>query len=89
MGYCFDSLNANVFYRGQAETDTISDNSKIDLTLVNIGRKNGNAHILALRNVLNSLVLTPHVFGQQGGHELHGIVGLEKGGLIGYHGVSH
>ncbi len=81
-------LEAHILDRGQPEPDLPIHHGKIRLAFVHIRGKDLDPHGPAFGDVLDGLVLIPHVLGQEGGHKLDRIMGLEIGGLIGDHGIG-
>ena len=74
---------AHVLDGGQAEADRVAGHAEAHLRAVDVGRLHADAHRPAFLDVLHDLVGVAHFRGQQGGHELDRIVGLEVGGLVG------
>ena len=56
---------------------------EIDVAVVDVGRHDLDAHPLAFGDVLDDLLRVAHFVGQQGRHELDGIVRLQIGRLVG------
>ena len=93
-----DGLFADAFDRSQAKTDeafglfaavfAVINDGKINKTVVDIRRQDIDAHVAALANVLNNLLGVAHFVGQQGGHILDRIIGLQPRGLIGNKGIT-
>ena len=80
---------AHPFQRRQAEADVLPRDGKFRFRLVHIRRQKGDAHILALGNILRHLLLGVQHRGQKGRHILPGVVVFEPRGLIGHNGVAH
>src|SRR5208282_172302 len=79
---------ANVLDSGKAEANGFAVRSEVGIGDVDIRRFNGDAHLAALVDVLHNVVGAPGDRGEQGGHELDGIVCLEIGRVIGEQGVG-
>ena len=56
--------------------------------LVDVRRQHLDLVLAAFVDILDHLVGVVHVAGEQGGHELGRVVGLEVGGLVGDQGVG-
>ena len=83
-----DRRLTDVLHGCQAEADAVIDDGETLFAVVDIGRKNLDRAVAALGDVLDDLVGILGLAGQEGGHEFHGVMGLEIGGLVGYHGVG-
>ena len=84
----FGGVLADVFDGGHAEADGIADGSEEEIALVDVGRKDGNAHAAGLVDVFDLLFGVTGFGSEQGGHELDRIVRLEPGGLVGEKSVG-
>ena len=74
---------ADVLDGGHAEADGIADGSEEEIALVDVGRKDGNAHAARFVDVLDLLFGVAGFGGEERGHKFDGIVRFELGGLIG------
>ena len=72
----------------QAEPHAVADDREVGPRFVDVGGGDLNAHASALVDVFGDLVGVGHFVGQKGGHELHRIVDLQVGRLVGDLGVA-
>ena len=79
----FGGVFADVFDGGHAEADGIADGSEVEIALVDVGRKDGNAHAAGFVDVFDLLFGVASFGSEQRGHELDGIVRLKLCGLVG------
>ncbi len=82
---------AQTLDRDQAEENAILLHGEIGLAFVDVGRPHRAAEPLGVVDVLDhdvALVAVLDLAGQQRGHELGGVVGLQVGGLIADLGVG-
>ncbi len=66
----------------QAEEDVLPDDREVGCGLVDVGGEDVDVHLAGVADVLGDLVAVLAFDGQQGGHELHGVVRLEPRGLV-------
>ena len=71
-----------------ADHGAVSSGGKLYLRFVDIRGEHINAHRLGFIYQHGQLAGITHVIGAHGGEELHWIMRLEIGGLIGHHGVG-
>ena len=85
-----DGRLADALDRGQAEADVAALDREAEVARVDVGRQDLDAHLVALADVLDDLGRRPALGfrGQQGGHEVDRVVGLEVGRLVGQEGVG-
>jgi len=74
--------------RAQPEADGVAIRREAPVALVDVGRQHLNAHIAALVDVLHHLGRVAGFRGQQRGHEVERIMGLQIGGDVGQVGVG-
>ncbi len=84
----FDRSGPHILDGGETKADPIVYNGKISPAFIHIRRKDFDSHIPALGDVLDDLIGCVNFTRQQGGHEFHGIVGLEVGRLKGNERIS-
>ena len=75
-------------HRGQPEADVGADRGEVRRRLVDVGRQHLDAHAPALGQVDRPLVLVVAHAGEQGGHVLGRVVGLEVGRPVGDQAVG-
>ena len=82
-----DDVLADVADRAEPEADVVADGGEPQPGLVHVGRQDLDAHAPGLGEVDGHLVLVGADRGEQGGHVLGGVVGLEVGGPVGHEPV--
>ncbi len=79
---------ADVFDGGETEEDAVSGGGEICGGDLDVGGNDGDAELAALADVLDDIFGLGGFGGEESGHELDGVVGLEPGGVIGEEGVG-
>ena len=74
---------ADVLDGGEAEADACGDGGEVGVGDLDVGRDDGDVHLAALGDVLDDVFGLGGFAGEQRGHELDRVVGLEPGGVIG------
>ncbi len=84
----FDGVVADVLDGGEAEADSVGGGGEVGVRGLDIGREDVDVDLAALGDVLDDVLGLGGFAGEQRGHELDGVVGLEPGGVIGEQGVG-
>ena len=82
-----DHVRADVAHRGQPEPDVGSGGGEVGVGGVDVGRQHLDAHSPALGQVDGRLFLVVLHRGEQRGHVLGRVIGLQVGRPIRHHGV--
>ena len=75
--------SADVLHRVEHEADVAAGDDEVVSGLVHVGRQHLDPHLLAARDEERHLVLGRHHRGDEGGHVLGRVVGLEPRGAVG------
>ncbi len=77
------------FDRGKSEADLpFGGGGEVQRRLVDVGAQHLDAPLPAVLHILGHVIGAAGLGGEQARHELHGVVGLQVGGLVGHHGVG-
>ena len=79
---------AHALHTGEAETDFVADGSEHLARFVHVGAEDGEAHRFALGDEVGNFFGVAQLGAEHGGHELHGVVGLQKTGLVAEDGIG-
>ena len=78
-----DGREADALHGVEAEADLAVDDHELVVGLVDVRRQDLDPHLLGLRDEERDLVLRVHHRGDQRGHVLGRVVGLQPGGAVG------
>ena len=79
----FGGVFANVLDGRETKANGIADGREIEVALIHVGGKDGDAHAAGFVDVLDDFFRVAGFGGEQRGHEFDGIVRFQIGGLIG------